>query len=115
MKAEFEAYDAQAWAWTAALLKAEKGIDVANISKEDLRTIILEWKENKQRFNKMIMADAQKEFDASSRIAYGIDGDQEVRDADFEAVRGRYEANSFVQELLSENEEIEAIAAKWMA
>ncbi len=115
LKAEFEAYEAQAWAWTAALLKAEKGIDVANISKEDLRTIINEWKENKQRFNKMIMADAQKEFDANSRIAYGIDGDQEVRDADFEAVRGRYEANSFVQELLSENEEIEAIAAKWTA
>ncbi len=114
LEAIFTNYDKYAWAWCAALLKEEKGIDVAAITREQLSGIISDWKENKQRFNKMIMADAQKEYDANSRIGYGIDGDQNVRDADFEAVRGSYDSNGFVQELEAENKEIEAIASKWL-
>ncbi len=113
LKAIYDDYDEYAWAWTAALLKEEKGIDVAEISGEQLQEIIRDWKENKQRFNKMIMADAQKEYDANSRIGYGIDGDEQVRSADFEAVRGNYETNGFVRELQEENSKIEEIAARW--
>ena len=111
----FKTYDEYAWAWTVALLKEEKGIDVATITREQLFGIITDWKENKHRFNKMIMADAQKEYDANSRIGYGIDSDQNIQNADFEAVRGNYESNGFVQELEAENKEIEAIASKWLS
>ncbi len=114
LKAIYDAYDEEAWAWTAALLKKEKGVDVSAISREQLQEIISDWKENKQRFNKMIMADAQKEYDANSRIGYGIDGDADVQAADFEAVRGTYEENSFVQELIQENEAIEKLANQWL-
>ncbi len=109
----FEKYDDFAWSWTVALLKQELNVDVAEISGEQLKQIIDEWKENKQRFNNLIMSDAQKEYDVNSRIGYGIDGDETVRDLDFERVRGNYETNGFVQELKRENTEIEKLANEW--
>lgn len=44
----------------------------------------------------MILKDAQKEFGEFSMIGYGLDGDQQVKETDFRAVRGSYEGNSFV-------------------
>ncbi len=114
MKAVYEAYDEEAWAWTVALLKEEKGLDVETLTADDLKQLIEDWKTQKQRFNNMIMSDAQKEYDANSRIGYGIDGDALAQEADFSAVRGTYEGNGFVQELMQENEEIETLANRWL-
>jgi hypothetical protein len=50
----------------------------------------------------MILKDAEKEFDGSSRLSFGIDGDQITRDLDFEAVRGTYNKNRFVTGLQQE-------------
>jgi hypothetical protein len=50
----------------------------------------------------MILMDAEKEFDAGSKIGFGLDGDDNVRDADFESVRGTYDTNSFVTGLRQE-------------
>ncbi len=114
MKAVYDAYDEDAWAWTVALLKEEKGLDVETLTADDLKQLIEDWKTQKQRFNNMIMSDAQKEYDANSHIGYGIDGDELAQEADFTAVRGTYEGNGFVQELMQENEEIETLANRWL-
>ena len=45
------------------------------------------------------MSDARKEFDATVKIGYGVDGESTVRDADFDAVRGTFEDNAFVKQL----------------
>ena len=114
MKMVYDAYDEDAWAWTVALLKEEKGLEVETVTADDLRQLIDDWKTQKQRFNNMIMSDAQKEYDANSRIGYGLDGDAQVQEADFAAVRGTYEGNGFVQELMQENEDIEKLANHWL-
>lgn len=111
----FKHYEDDAWNWTVALLKEEMDLDVAQITPDQLKELIENWKSNKQRFNHLVMSDAQKEYDANSRIGYGIDGDQEVQAADFEAVRGSIATNEFVKELQNENEQIEALAARWIA
>jgi len=65
------------------------------------------WKINSIKLNNMTMKDAGKEFDANSKIGFGIDGDEETRDQDFVAVRGDYETNKFIIGLQEENGEIE--------
>jgi len=55
----------------------------------------------------MILMDASKEFDESSRIGFGIDGDEAVRNSDFEAVRGLAEENKFITGIRVEMAQIE--------
>ena len=46
------------------------------------------WESESIKLDKMILSDAAKEFDDSSKIGFGIDGDEEVRDQDFEGGQG---------------------------
>jgi hypothetical protein len=47
----------------------------------------------------MLYADAGKEFTATAQTGYGLDGEPEMKQTDFEQVRGTFEGNSFVQEI----------------
>jgi len=58
------------------------------------------------------LKDAEKEFDQISKIGFGIDGDEEICNKDFENVRGKYDENKFVLELKKESEEIASVAEK---
>ena len=49
--------------------------------------------------NYCIIEDAKKEFAATSQIGFGLDGEQETKQADFEAVRGKFEENSFILDI----------------
>ena len=55
------------------------------------------------------LLDAGKEFDNTSKVGFGIDGDAETADQDFEAVRGTVAENKFTAGL---GKEMEAIAEK---
>ena len=44
--------------------------------------------------------DARKEFDLNSQTGFGVDGDRNQAQADFEEVRGSFESNSFVKAVL---------------
>lgn len=105
-----EQYNESSWAWCAALIKNRLNAEPDNLTKDQIIQIINDWKENSIKLNNMILKDAEKEFDQSSKIGFGIDGDDSVRDADFETVRGSYSSNKFVAELRSESSKIEAIA-----
>ena len=63
----------------------------------------------------MILQDAQKEFDQVAMIGFGADGDDAVKKADFEAIRGTYDGNKFVKEVKAESEAIAAKGAKVVA
>lgn len=98
--------------WWAQLIHDRFGVSPENLSKEQLAEIIEGWKSNALKLNNMILKDAEKEFDPTSRIGYGLDGDAGVQNADFEAVRGTYDDNKFVKNLKKENEEIVTRAEK---
>ncbi len=98
-------YDKFAWQWAASLIKQEYQ-KVSDLTKEDFIEIVDEWEQYKVKLNKMILRDAEKEFDQTSKIGYGIDGDEKTRDADFENVRGKLEDDGFVQDLEKENKEV---------
>ena len=44
-------------------------------------------------------------------LGFGIDGDEQTKEADFEAIRGTYDGNSFVKNLRKDITEIETKAA----
>ena len=103
----YEEYDINTWRFTLILLGERFGITDESVSLDHMLSLITRWKEDSIRMNNLILLDTKKEFDANSRIGFGLGGDEAIRDADFEQVRGNYEENSFVRGLLEENNSIE--------
>lgn len=106
LKDVFKDYDKTSWTWCADLISQRLDTEFKNITKEHVLSILKDWKTNIAKLNNMILKDAGKEFDPNSKIGFGIDGDNETRDKDFEAVRGSYEGNKFVKGLKAETEEL---------
>ena len=100
-----QAYDKNEWNWCAALIEHKYNIKIEEITPAILKEIIEDWKTNLTRLNNMITQDATKEFDSFAKIGYGIDGDDEVKNSDFESIHGTIEENSFISELQKESEE----------
>ncbi len=109
----YAGYDDWAYGYFTHTLENQMGIDLADITIEQLSHLLQDWETNSLKLNNMILRDAMKEFDQNSKVCFGIDGDEESREADFLAVRGTYEGNKFIQGLHAENESIKQISAKW--
>ncbi len=102
-------YERENWEWTVGILSELYGIDAGNIEAEQLIELITSWETESVKLDKMILNDAGKEYDDSSKIGFGIDGDLSVRDRDFQAVRGTPEENKFIAGI---HEEIGRIGKK---
>ena len=102
----YDNYETYKWRYTLYVLKERLDITGKEITPENIADIVSKWKENSIRLNNLIMMDAKKEFDANSKIGFGLDGDETMKQNDFESVRGNYDENSFVVGLREENKEI---------
>ncbi len=107
-----EDYEQEEWKWCAKLIEMRSNQLLGTITAETLKTLVGEWKTASLKFNNMILQDAQKEFNTDTKLSYGLDGDEVVRDADFAAVRGTFEQNSFVKGVKEDSAKIEAKAKK---
>ncbi len=106
-------YETFSWQWCIELMRKRMEFDFAQCTREQTIRFIQEWLDNQTKLNNMILRDAEKEFDNSSRIGFGIDGDVTIRDADFFAVRGQYASNKFVEEIVKESQTARQTAADW--
>lgn len=93
------AYEADEWEWVRDLWRARTGAAVESLRLADVDGIEAAHRKSTATFVKKILADAEKEFDAVARFGYGVDGDDEDRTSDFEAVRGRFDDNAFVRQM----------------
>ena len=98
--AVYEAYEADEWNWLVEHYAVINGRALADETPEELKAFLADWKEASLKLLNMVMNDARKEYEGATRVGFGIDGDA---DADFEAVRGRFDDDAFVATL---NEEI---------
>jgi hypothetical protein len=89
-------YEDDAWNWTTHMLAERYDLDVKKITADQLLELVSRWESESIKLDKMILNDASKEFDISSKIGFGLDGDEETRDLDFEAVRGIPDENKFI-------------------
>ena len=105
-------YKDYAWDWTTRLLSQLYDLDVQKIGAEQLIELVSNWETASIKLDKMILSDAGKEFDNTSKIGFGIDGDAETADLDFEAVRGTLDDNKFTAGLQQEMVEIAEKAGK---
>ncbi len=103
-------YNKYSWNWCKKLIRDYYDIEIQDITPEQLIMVIDKWKESLTKQTESILLDAKKEYDDKRRISYGIDGDEKVRDEDFDAVRGLFEENKFIIEV---NNEFEKMLSKW--
>lgn len=100
-RAIHESYYQIEWNWSSGLLEKRLNKTIDEITPEDIINVIERWKSCVVELDKMLYEDARKEFQLSSMTGYGSDGDSKTQIADFEMVRGKFETNSFVSEILS--------------
>lgn len=89
------------WTWAKDKLEKywEKTID--EVTYDDLIKMIEHWKTSVVKLDQLIYLDAKKEFDLNSKTGFGVDGDENQKHQDFESVRGCFESNPFVLEVLN--------------
>lgn len=102
----FKMFNEYMWVWCSDLILSMTGKKPENLDHNELMNIITDWKTNAVKLNNMIVKDAEKEFDQGSKIGYGLDAAEEIKDKDFKAVRGDYENNKFVISVNKESQEI---------
>lgn len=109
MHANYYSYE---WTWALDKLEQVWGCSVEEVTLEQIRKTILEWKAAVVNLDHMVYDDARKEFDLNSQTGFGVDGDREQAEADFEEVRGSFESNSFVKAVLEHIEKKTALGDK---
>ena len=112
LKRIHDSYDSYVWDWTTRILSERFDMDVRNIEAGQLLDLLSKWETESIKLDKMILNDATKEYDDSSKIGFGVDGDQDVINQDFEAVRGTPDKNKFIAGINQEIIQIEEKAAK---
>jgi len=103
------------WTWAYDQYQEFFGIDMAAITKADVINIVKQWKEAVIGLDKQLYEDARKEFDLAAMTGFGADGTKEVKEQDFEQVRGDFESNSFVTAVLDHIRTKEALGDEIIA
>lgn len=89
------------WTWAAELLVEKTGKKIDNLKIADISSLIRKWKESVIGLDQLLYEDAKKEFRLDSMTGFGMDGNKATQKLDFEKVRGNFENNDFVNEIVS--------------
>jgi hypothetical protein len=96
------AYDEDAWLWAHRQANDSLGINLDEITAQQAQDCVSRYCEQQQKFLRLVLLDAEREYDEGSRVGFGMDGPPEAAVADFTAVRGKFEDNSFVKQVAAE-------------
>jgi hypothetical protein len=98
MHQEYYKYE---WTWACKKLEQYWGKSIEEVTYEDLVEMVELWKSSVVKLDHLIYNDAKKEFDLNSKTGFGVDGNEEQKHKDFESVRGSFESNPFVLEVIN--------------
>lgn len=101
LKSLHENYYDYEWIWAAELLKEKISKRIEDLKISDLIDLIKKWKESVIGLDQLLYEDAKKEFRLDSMTGFGMDGNKATQKLDFEKVRGKFESNDFVNEIVS--------------
>ena len=88
------------WTWAYEKILSFYHLQPESFSAKDVVAIVNQWQEAVVGLDKMVYADAKKEFSLSAMTGFGADGSREEQEQDFEQVRGVFESNPFVTAVL---------------
>ena len=111
MHANYYSYE---WTWALEKLEQVWGCSVENVTLDQIKKAVADWKTAVVKLDRMVYDDARKEFDLNSQTGFGMDGDRETAQADFEEVRGSFESNSFVKAVLEHIDTKSALGDKML-
>ena len=109
LRALHAAYYDYEWTWAYDKMLDYYGLYADHITIEDLIAIVEQWQESVVQLDRMLYADAKKEFSLSAKTGFGFDGTPHTAEADFEQVRGAFESNPFVTETMAHIERKSAL------
>lgn len=89
------------WTWASELLTEKIGKSIDELTVNDVIKLVGKWKESVVGLDELLYDDAKKEFRLDSMTGFGMDGNKTTQKLDFEKVRGSFESNDFVNEILS--------------
>ena len=85
------------WTWAYQTMLDYYGLDAETVTIADLTRIVRQWRESVVELDRMLYADARKEFSLSAHTGFGFDGSsRHTVERDFEQVRGDFDTNPFV-------------------
>lgn len=94
LHAEYYEYE---WRWAYDMIREHYGISLADVELDDLRNLVMRWKESVVALDNMLYEDARKEFSLTMMTSFGADGDDRQRKQDFVQVRGaKFDNDPFV-------------------
>jgi len=89
------------WTWATQKLEKHWGKAIQKVTVDEIITLVELWKNSVVKLDQLIYNDAKKEFDLNSKTGFGVDGNEEQKHQDFESVRGSFDSNTFVIEVLN--------------
>lgn len=92
-------YEEWAWSWCVDQIENFLNKKIEELSVDDIRYLLETWIIATEELDDYFVEDAVKEFGPRTKISFGIDGDESVREADFLAVRGSVESNDFINRI----------------
>ncbi len=101
------------WEWT--YVRRLIAGDSAQIDTVQLAEAIDLWAYAVSFLNELTLTDARKEFSGATLIPFGADGDEFIRNLDFQAVRGDFEKHPLVEKLNRETEAAQQTAHELIA
>ncbi len=104
------------WTWAYQTMLDYYGLTDGSITLADLRHIVGQWRSSVVELDRMLYADARKEFSLSAHTGFGFDGTSpHTAERDFEQVRGDFDSNPFVTATLEHIERKSALGDKIMS
>ena len=95
----YENYPLYEWTWAIDILQKLSGKKIDEVLPEDIIELTTKWKNAVVDLDNRLYLDAGKEFATTAQTGFGLDGNEQTKQADFAAVRGTFEKDSFVSEI----------------
>jgi hypothetical protein len=89
------------WTWVIDKICARLKKSIEEIEISDIVNIVNTWKKSVVDLDQELYRDAKKEYELALKTSFGMDGNHEDKEADFESVRGDFESNDFVKNIIS--------------
>jgi hypothetical protein len=106
------AYEGDVWNYVCHAFEEEYGTPPHEVQPGQFIELARRWAAAAGSLLSLTLENTRSEFSERSRIGYGLDGDEDARGADFEAVRGTYDDNQVVRSLIARKHEVEERLAR---
>ena len=100
-----KSYDDDNWNWCHKLIELWYGITIEDASVNEIRKVLEKGLEALTTSFENHLEDALKEFEGVSKVSFGINDDESIRNKDFSNVRGEFDSNPFIMRLRKDYKE----------